>query len=218
MTLLAGQIIDSARGHHPAFDPTRHPNKVLLQYLSACARELHGKVTRLDPEALRTEQTQAMPLAVHEDGIALTANRHVVEVVGFDAEGNEHPVELIPATHRLDRGIRAASCWQIGATLYLTSPATLWERITSLGIAYVPIPATLSTLTGATGTLAVPDTAENCLINKVAAFMAKRTPKSEGVDTAQFAADATASEEAFLADIANRLTGQVIRTRDVYDP
>ena len=215
MTLLAGTIIDAARSRHPAFDHSRHPNKVVLTYLSALVRELHGKVTKIDPDALRVEQAENLPLADHEAGITLDTNRHVIEVVAFDADEAEYPVEVIPATHRLDRSIKAASCWQIGSTLHLTSPASLWERMTRLGIALVPTPTALSALTGATGTVALPDTAELVLTEKCAAFMAKRADLPSVVG---FLADATAAEDAFLADIANRHTGTVVRTRDVYDP
>lgn len=218
MTLLAGTIIANARERHPSFDQTRTSNKVALNFLSAYARELQGKITTIDPEAIRLNQTTALPLAVHANGIALPANRHVVEVVALDSAGKEYPVNLIPATHRLDRTTKAASAWQIGATLYLTSPASLWARMANIAVAYVPIPTPLTTLTGATGTLAVPDTAELCLTERVAAFMAKRAPAEAKVDVAGFLRDAIEAEGSFLTDIANRLTGQMIQTRDVYDP
>lgn len=215
MTLLAGGIIDQARGRHAAFDATRHPNKVVLQFLSAYVRELHGRVTKLNPEALRTNTDTALPLAVHADGIALGDERMVVEVVAKDADDNEFPVDLIPATHRLDRGIRAASAWQIGSTLYLTSPASLWQRMAVIGIASVPIPVTLAALTSA---IALPDTAEKALVEQAALFMAKRSDTDTKIDRAAFAAEAEKSETLFLDDISNRMTAQVFRTRDVYDP
>ncbi len=217
MTLTAAGIIDQARGRHAAFDPTRHPNKVVLQYLSAYVRELHGKVAKRDPEALRSNVDQVLPLAVHENGIALADNRLVVEVVAQDARGYQYPVDLIPAQQRLDRGVRSASAWQIGNVLYLTSPATLWTRMVKVGIALVSVPVPLATLAA---TIPLPDTAELALVEKCAAYMARRhrQSKDEPLDVTLALAAAAEAEAEFLADITNRLTAQVFRTRDVYDP
>lgn len=215
MTLTAATIIEQARGRSPVFDPTRHPNKVVLQFLSAKVRELHGRVTKIDPEAVRSDVSAALPLADHAAGIDLGTTRHVVEVVAFDTRGSEYPVSIIPATHRLDDAITPACCWQIGSRLYLTSPASLWQRMVRVVAAVVGVPGTL---TGVADTIALPDAAELALVEACAAFMARRAPADAKLDVRGMIAYATDCEAAFLEDVANRLTGQVIQTRDVYRP
>lgn len=220
MSLTAGSIIDQARGVHRVFDLTRHPNKVVLQFLSRYAKELHGRIAAVDPDAVREDVVTNLPLADHAAGIALPENRMVVEATGVDARNTQYPIDVIPATHRNDRGIRWASAWQIGAVLYLMSPATAWSRITSIAVAIVPTPDSVTTLGSA---LALPDAAENVLVEQTAAFMARRhameaDPKAPRLDLSVFMGSAKDAEAAYLKDVVNRLSGQLVRTRDVYDP
>ena len=193
MTLTVRDIIDGARGHHASFDESRHPTRLL-----------------------RTEMVVTFPLADHEAGIALDANRQVDEVVAKDSAGAEYPVDLIPARQRLDRGIRAASCWQIGQTLYLTSPSTLWARMTSLGIALVPVAANLS---APSDTIPLPDICDAALQAHLALFMAVRHPGGEPVPNVKtFHELAKDAEDTLLDDFVTGQAGQIIRTRDVYGP
>lgn len=218
MTLVASDIIDQARGRSAAFDVSRHPNKVVLQFLSAKVRELQGKVTKIDPESVRSDITTALPLANHAAGIALGEQRMVVEVVALDSAGTEYPVTLLPATHRLDEATPIAAAWQLGQRLYLTSPASLWTRMVSLAIAVVPTSSTIAALATA---IPLPDAAELALVEACAAFMAKRhpvDPKTPAVNVSLLVSEAKEAESHFLIDVANKLTGQVILTRDVYRP
>lgn len=221
MPHIAGEVIDEARGRHAAFDRSRHPNKVVLQYLSGYVRELHGKIARIDPDAVRSEQVTALPLLVHDDGITLPENRLVVEAVVADSASRTYPLTIIPASHRFDRRTLAQSVWQIGNVLYLSSPSTLWTNYAAIGVALVATPATLTALTGAEGTIDLPDTARHALVEAVAAYMARRLPldpKHPLVDPRQFQAISTAAEESFLADVLNNLSGKTFLTRDVYRP
>jgi hypothetical protein len=212
MPLTASTIIDQARGRDARFDVSRIPNKVALQFLSAKVRELHGKVARIDPEQVRSDISTPLPLADHEAGIDLGTTRYVSEVVGFDANGAEYPITLIPATHRLDATVSMQSAWQIGSRLYLTSPAANWQRIVTIVAAIVGVPATL---TGLNDAVALPDAAELALVELLSAFFAKRVGLKNYRD---YVADAESAEQRFLEDVANRITGQVLQTRDVYRP
>lgn len=221
MPHVAGEVIDEARGRHSAFDLSRHPNKVVLQYLSGYVRELHGKTAKIDPDVLREEVLTNLPLAVHDDGILLPENRLVVEAVVADANARTAPITIIPASHRFDRRTLSNSAWQVGNRLYLSSPATLWTNYAMVGLALVLTPPKLTTLTGATGTVELPDSAHLALVEATAAFMARRLPldaKAPLADARQFQAIATAAEEAYLSDILNNLSGKTFLTRDVYRP
>lgn len=220
MPLTAASVIDQARGVHRVFDVTRHPNKVVLQFLSRYAKELHGRVAAIDPEVSREITTATLPLADHAAGIALPENRLVVEVYGVDGNQLEAPIDLIPATHRNDRGVRWASAWQIGSTLFLMSPASGWQRLASIKVGLV---ATPSSLTSLASEIALPEAAENVLVEQTAAFMARRhamenDPKAPKLALSEFMQTAKDAEAAYLKDVTNRLSGQVVRTRDVYDP
>ncbi len=215
MSLTAGTIIDQARGRSQTFDLTRHPNKVVLQFLSAKVRELHGKVAKIDPEAIRTEVTADLPLSDHEAGIALGTTRFVAEVVAFDANESEFPITLLPATHRLDEATSTASAWQIGDRLYLTSPAALWTNVVRISVALVGVPDSLTSLASV---VALSDAAEMALVEACAAFMARRSDVALKLDVRGIVAYAQECEKTYLEDVANRLTGQVFQTRDVYRP
>jgi hypothetical protein len=212
-------VIDEARGRHAAFDLTRHPSKVVLQYLSGYVRELQSKVARIDPDVLRTDIAPvALPLAVHANGIPLPENHMVVEAIAFNSAQQGFPIDIIPAAHRNDLRVRPASAWQVGNVLFLTSPATLWTRITSIAVATV---ATATALVTGLETITLPDAARLALVEKCAAFMARRLPvdpKAPLADARMFQSVADTAEESYLADVANNLTGKMFLTRDVYRP
>lgn len=221
MATLAGTVIDKARDRHAAFDRKRVPDRMARRFLSDYVRQLHGKIAAIDPEALRVDLEQALPLVDHDAGIALPANRYVASVVAWDpATANprqSYPVVLINAEQADARNSPWRAAWTVGSTLFLRGPASAWTNLDSVAIAYIPIPVELTTLDGATGTLPLPDTAELACVEQLAFFMARRgamEPNAPPIDVRMFADVAQATEAAFLVDIANRLTGQVFFTRD----
>jgi hypothetical protein len=217
MALLVGDVIDSARDRHVAFDRERCPQGMAIRMLSEYAIELHGKVMEIDEDVLRVEFSTNLPLAVFANGIALPANRTVVSVAALATGANARtfPVDLIPAEQRFDYNTPAAAAWQIGDVLYLRGDAQQWLNVASIAIATVPIPAPL---TRSTDALFLPDTAKRALAENVALAFALRGHSDEAlpaIDTAAFAARAARAEESYLDEVRNRLTGRSFHTRDV---
>ncbi len=220
MALLAGDVLNAARDRHSSFDRRRHPDGVLLRYLSAYVRLLHGKIAAIDPDALRVETEIALPLADHEAGILIPAGRYVAAVVARSSTNNTitQDIPVIPIDQRGDANSPQIAAWQSGDRLFLRSPSTAWGQAGTLGIATIPIPASLSALTSA---LAVPDTAELVATEATALLMARRghnDPALPPIDTRLFVAALDEAETAFLADIANRVRPRSIRVRDVWQP
>ena len=94
-TLVAGDLITSARDRSPTFDDRRHPDPVLLRALSSYQKELLGKIIRLDPSKAVEFFDQAVRLASRSDvalsdelageGIRLlTSQAAVVHFYGFN--------------------------------------------------------------------------------------------------------------------------------------
>lgn len=218
--LTAGGVINAARDRHAAFDRRRTPDGVLLRHLSAYTKQLHGRISSIDPDILRVEQSTAFPLADHEAGITLPDNRFVaaVSIADNSTPANNYPIELIPAITRNDLNAPVLAAWQIGSKIYLRSPASLWTRASSIAISYIAIPVPLTKLSD---TLAVPDTAELACIESVALLLARRghnDPNLPRIVVREFADVFTDAEDQFLKDIANRLGGRRFRTRDIYRP
>lgn len=217
--LTSGSIIDQARGRHAGFDISRHPNKVVLQFLSAFTKQLHGRIAKIDDEALRLDATFPLPLANFAAGIPLPMNRNVVEVLAVEpTNGRRFPLNIVPMRARHDRNVSIGACWIEGSTLFLSFPEQNWQNMSAIVVGYIPVPVPLANLNDV---LAVPDTAELACVESCAAFMAKRMPIDPKGGTAQyevFKTDAAEAERAFLEDIINRQTGQTFQTRDVYNP
>lgn len=217
MALLAGDLIDAVRDRHSAFDRERAPQAMILRFLSQYARELHGKIAEIDEDVLRVEFSTPFPLAVFGNGIALPANRTVVDIaaLALGADMRSFPVELIPAGQRFDYNTPAAAAWQIGNNVYFRGGAQDWTTVASVAIATVPIPAAL---TKSSDVVPLPDTAERALIEAVALKLAIRGFVGDGLpalDPTVFAQVAENAETAYLNEVRNRLTGRVFHTRDV---
>ena len=218
MPLLAERVIESARDRHSAFDRRRIPDPSALRFLSAYRKELAGKVAAIDETALAVEQTVAMPLAVFDSGITLTANRYVAGVVAKDNSSTPRyiPVDLIPWAHRNDINSPLAAAWEVNGVLFLRGPSTAWRNITQIGIMYVPSLTTdLAALSDSVG---LPVESERVLIEQTALFMAKRGHNDPGlppIPVNDFRRDAEKAENDYLDDVRNRNTGRHFRTRDV---
>jgi hypothetical protein len=221
MTLLAGDVIDAARDRHAAFDRERAPQGVCLRFLSQSARRLHGKIMEIDEDVLRVEQNTVLPLADFSAGIALPANRTIVGVTVQDRSAvnpRSFDIDLVPANLRNDRNTPAAAAWQIGNKLYLRGAASDWTQYGSIAVSTVPIPPLVAK---SSDVIDLPDTALEALADAIALQLAKRgvTPKDgerlPPIVLGAFVASAKSSEDDFLDEIRNRLTGRTFQTRDV---
>jgi hypothetical protein len=221
MALLASAIIDAARDRHPAFDRGQTPDPSALRFLSAYARELHGRVAKVNEGALGLVHEQPLPLADFAAGIALPAHRALLEVeavmVGDSAENPQRKqLDVVHLTQRNDRQTSIAAAWTLAGVLFLRPPAALWSDASKIRTTYVAVPIPLASLGAA---LALPDTAEEACTASVARFMAGRGAARDGVppiDFLRFDRDQQRAEELYLADAANSLAGTVFYTRDVW--
>lgn len=218
MPLLAGDVIDEARNAHPAFDKNRNPQKIVRTALSSYVGRLLGKINEIDETGLVLEQTQAMPLAVFANGITLTANRGVREIVAVDAQGKRYPIELIPAGQRNDRQTRVASAWIVNGVLYLNGIAATWNGISQIAISYTPLAGAIA---ADTDVLAAPDHARAAIVAALALFMARRYHVDKDGDLPpinidDFKEEARTLELEFLEEVANSTSSQVFRVRDVW--
>lgn len=209
MSIIAARVINGARDRHPLFDPEHTPPRVALRALSDYVQELHGKVAAIDEGALAVALATAMPLGDFAEGITLPANRYVQEA-SYVTAGEEFPIDLVPFAHRFDpRRTRNPLAWVQDGALHLEGQASDWAAATEVRVRYVPVPAELA---ADTDTLPLPDTARRACVEYVAGFMATRA--AEGLDATVFLARAEAAEREFLADVGNRRTAVVFRTRD----
>lgn len=223
MAFTAGEVIDEARDRHAAFDRKMVPDRMARRFLSNYARQLQARVLAINPDALRVDQVTNLPLGNFDAGIALPANvQYVAEIVAKEpatyANPRTIPVTLIPAGQRNAPNGPLAAAWQVGNVIYLRSPASLWQYMGSIAIAYVPLLVDLATLDDAVG---LPDAAKLACVENVAEFMARRGTLDSAappITLQEFNEEASSAEGAYLASVANQLTGQVWFTQDTYRP
>lgn len=217
------QVIDKARDRHAAFDRKTIPDRMARRFLSDYCRQLQGRVEAIDPGALRVEQVVPMPLGDFDAGFTLSPDvRYVAEIVAKEpatvANPRTFPVTIINVEQRNAPNGPLAAAWLVGNVLHLRSPASLWQNIGSLAVAYVPTP---TELTDGTYNIPLPDAAELACVERLAEFMARRGTLDSAappINLDTFTSAADRAEGAYLADVANRLTGQVWFTQDTYRP
>lgn len=212
---MAAQAIERARDRHPAFDRQRCPDALALRALSDYVATLHGKIIAIDESAIALEQVTPLPLADFAAGIALPAHRYLHDVSATAADGTPWPVDVIPYATRFDhqRGV-GRYAWVIGGVLYLRGTADAWAVFTEARVRYVPVPAELTALADA---LPLPDLALGSCAAHLAYTFACRghmDPALPEIVLPSFADKAAQTEADYLADVANRRTATVIRTRD----
>lgn len=221
MALVAGNVIDAARDRHTAFDRKTHPNKMLLRTLAMYVKKLHGKVTAIDEDAVRIEQTYALPLADFSAGITLPANvRYVAEASVTYPQPSTFapvPVEIVQSSERNARNAPANGAWVVNGVLYLAGNAQRWTAFDQIAVSAVLVPPDLVDLTD---TLVIPDAAEEACVEAVALFMARReAQESDGdakINLGAFVASADAAEKAYLDDVKNNVSGRTFFTLDVW--
>lgn len=190
---------------------------MVRRFLSAYARELAGKIARVDETALLVEQATALPLADFSAGIPLPPHRALVGAVATLAGQNGTvELDLIPWAQRNARNTKLASAWEVNGALYLNGEASSWSNVVSVAVSYAPILAEFATDADPIG---LPDTAEAALVETVAYFMARRghsDPRLPAIDVGMFASVAAAAEGNFLADVMNNVGGQHFRVMDTW--
>ena len=180
-SLVAADLFQSARDGHPLFDFRRHGDLILLRALSRYQRRLLPRITRVNTKFLTAELETALPLDDFDAGITLPDYSYPVgvEVQTTSSETEIITVDLVAREARL-RYRGAAYVWN--NKLYLTGTASDWVGFTYVRFYYVAEVDPLTTFTGATGTLVLPNAAEPCLVAYLCSFMANRTQAAEGVD------------------------------------
>ena len=198
--MTAEEVIREAREIHPAFTPEQHPNATLLRALARIQDRLRGELKRLNPEALAREFRVTLPLSATDfaDGVALPAHEMLMtgEVRG---PGDYRTVLfLVPHASRLAPAL-FPSATVFGRRLFLTATPEVWRDFTELRLPYVPVAPPLHR---PDSEFALPDSARNALVDRLALFMAGRTIAPDGLpplDRAFLAAEAEASEAHFLS-------------------
>lgn len=178
-SLVAADLIQSARDEHPLFDDRRHPKLILLRALSRYQRRLVPLINRVNTKFLTQELETALPLADFDAGITLPDYSFPVGVEVQTSSSEKLIVELVSREARL-RYLRAAYVWN--NKLYLSGVANDWVGFTYVRFYYVAEVDPLTTYTGASGTLVLPNAAEPCVVAYLSHFMAKRTQKTESVE------------------------------------
>ncbi len=220
-SLVAADLILSARDEHPLFDKRRHPDLVLQRALSRYQRRLIPQISRVNTKFMVTELETALPLADFDAGITLPdysypVNAEVQTPGSVQGENRKFTADIISREARFRYDL-AVYVWN--NTLYLTGQAADWQGFTFVRFYYVAEVDPLTTLTGATGTLVVPNAAEPCLVAYLCHFMAKRTQKTEDVeapDRRAFRGEWKDAETDFLDQMSTHVQAEVSVIRDVF--
>jgi hypothetical protein len=217
-SLVAADLIESARDEHPLFDPKRHPDLILLRALSRYQRRFVPKINRVNTKFLTVELETALPLADFDAGITLPDYSFPVgvEVQSTSSETVIATVDLVAREARLRYG-RAAYVWN--NKLYLTGVANDWVGFSYVRFYYVAEVDPLTTYTGAGGTLVLPNAAEPCLVAYLSHFMAKRTQKTESAeapDKRVFRDAWKEAEQDFLDELQMHTQAEVSVVREVF--
>ncbi len=203
-TLVAGDLIKSARDEHPTFDDRRHPDPVLLRELSRYQRELLAKIVAMDPTLAVEYVDTPLPLAVFENGIAIPAYKYPFGAqVTHVRDGRTHPVEIVSwESNTLYRH----AVYLLNGILFLCGKAHDWEHFTNIRFLYVPEIAALAMQTTAVLTY-LPNAAESTLVSYLAMKMAQRGGAADGEpkpDPGVFAAQWQLDEDRLFDELGRR--------------
>lgn len=184
--MQAGYVIDSARSLDSSFSPTRHIDRVCLEFLSRYQRYLAAKALDYDDRLLATEITFDLPPDPFEEGITLevaTDDPEVFEPLEYDrihgldiqrGDGPRKPCEIIPWPQRAD-----AHDWpaftQRDNTLLPLGDASQWAVFDTLYVDYSPTPPLVTSLDDA---LVLPQSALNALVLQLGAELCRRNPNA----------------------------------------
>lgn len=203
-SLVAKDLIQSARDEFASFDDRRHPDTVLVRALSRYQRRLVPRIIQLNRTVMTQELVQTLPLANFDAGITLLDYKYPagVEVETVPEESGlsvrKFQVELVAWEARFRFHLGA---YIRNNVLYLTGSSRDWLGFTKVRFYYMP---EVEKLTGTTSVLVVPNAAEPCLVAFLASVMAQRgtTDKElEKPDAAWFRGAWREAEDEFLDEM-----------------
>lgn len=185
MALVSGDIIDAARDFGSRADQkTTITDKMLLRQLSRIQRELYQKVAAEDEIALAiSEAISGATLTNALNGSAVSLAFAPVMIVDATVRFTQYPdypdepVHLIPVRQKETLWHLRPSMYLVGQSLYLRRPPLEsgdedeWTDVSTLTVRYVPLPATLTALTGSGSAISLPDLAESTLVYRLAEAM-----------------------------------------------
>ena len=215
-TLVVGNLITAARDSSSTFDTRRHPDRVVLRFLSRYQRDLVDRLLRLDPSQLVTTEDYSLPLAHFDAGIAIPAYHYPFGAEVLSSHPGAHPVR-INLVNWADHTRYRHAVYLLSNVLFLCGKAADWDRFATLRWIYVPEVADLDTSSAdaMSQTLdALPDSAEPTLVAYLALKMAQRggagpgeTPPDPGALGAEWKL-----EESRFFDVIGRNTQAVTST------
>ncbi len=215
-SLVASDLIRSARDEARDFDDRHHPDPVLVRHLSRYQRRLVSRVVQLNPAAMTTFQTTSLPLADFDAGVTVPDFKRPaqIELEASPGSGTRVPKyesNLVPWEERFRFHLAA---YVRGSTLYLTGQAQDWVGFNTLRFYYV---AEVDVLTDGDSVLVLPNAAEPVLVAYLAYVMAKRGSGEEAgrPDPKTFRADWRETEEEFLDEMARQSQSELGVIHDV---
>lgn len=218
MTTTVAEIILAARDRHALLDERRHPDAACIRFLNQYHRGLCGEALIRLPDLFDTSLTTALPLADFDAGIAWPIDRMLksgrVTIAGSVPDTRE--ITNVDPKLRNTR-IPFPSVYQLGAFIYLTGLEVDWSGYSEIILDYTATPTALSTLTGATGTIALPDTAALPMTEFLVRFMVGRAPKDDRAQLPSLDAateSALAAEQLFLREMSNRRSAVFFTMQD----
>lgn len=222
MAFTAGDVIQTARDLHQAFEPTRHPDAVCWRFLTRYTKALASRIVEVRPRALTAVVTTvALPLPSFATGTTIPADLLLLDVEArptnrrVDTAGV--PVELLPGSQRRAAHTRVPWAWREGPTLFLGGDEAQWTSFDQLTLRTVAIPGVIATSATA---IPFPDDALDCCALQLGAFLAKRELNNGGsppFSAASYIADAEAAEGTFLSRLTNQKRAEVFTMRRVRD-
>lgn len=217
----AATVIDGARSLDTSFSPSRHPDRVALEFLSRYQRVLAGKMLEVESRAISQEITFDLPLEDFAAGVVLQVETdpdvfvplQYDRIHGIDLElgnGDRLPCGIIPW-----KGRAYADEWPIVAqrenTLLLMGRAADWSGFTALHLEYAPTPQLVAT---PEDELIFPESALNVLVLAVGAEWCRRSP--EACERKTLPAEAVEAEAQFIDIIDERNDVEIGSVRRVF--
>jgi len=203
--MTVAEIIRAVRGLDASFDPRRHPDQVVLDFLSRYQRELAAKMLQRERQSISAEITIPMPLDDFEAGEQLLDGSGdpleydmLHDLTAVLADGTEVRVYVMPVRQRFQQD-RWPFAWIAGGYLHLGGFESWWSPAASLLLTYAP---TVAELTAYDDALSLPASAHNVLVLAAGAELVRRDPEHSHRKT--LPAEADRAEESYLNLIEER--------------
>jgi len=215
--VTVGEIIEQARGMHPAFDRWETPDRPLLKAIHRASKKLHAEITQVNPDAIDPERcVLELPLFDFEDGEELEGLDYVVDSWAVRKDGALENFSLLDSAHRVSPE-KWPSGFLRGQRIFLIHNLKQWEtRFTGVVVEYVKLPAEPVNLASEVG---LPDLAEGALVADIAFYMAQRARDSStgpGVNVSEFRRERDRERSDFRTAVGNQRTATVGHVREVW--